>query len=162
MPAFVERSMRVPHPLVSGIVVACLPLAACAASPHARHAATADPSKTAASATAVAAIAPSQRLDLVPKVLRRIAREETELVNGSKAMAAELRDPHGRDRATSEANELARELSVLLSLLGTGDEVASDVLDDVANRLQLLDTRVTLLHEKLRIATERTTAVLTE
>jgi chromosome segregation ATPase len=102
------------------------------------------------------------RPDLVPKAVRRIATEQKELVERSHAMAGELRDPHGRARALAEANELALELAQAFARLGSSDEIASEVLDDAVNKLQLLDTRVTLLYEKLRVATERTTAVLVE
>ena len=74
-----------------------------------------------------------------------------------RAMVSELQDPRGRARAASEADELDRELSILASRVDNAD---SDNLDDVMNRLQLLDTRIDLFHDKLRAATERSTAVL--
>lgn len=96
-------------------------------------------------------------VDPVPQVLRRIRAEEADLIARCRELARELRDPGGRARALSETGELATELARIAAPL---DDADSDGLDDAARELQLLDTRITLLHEKLRAATERTTAVL--
>lgn len=102
----------------------------------------------------------------VPKVVRRILVEETELVAQSRTMASDLPDPRGRARALADVDELARELGrvaepMARSIAGDG-EIDSDTLDQVVRELLLLDTRISLLHERLRTATERTTAVLVE
>ncbi|MDF2693063.1 MAG: hypothetical protein K0S65_1446 [Labilithrix sp.] len=76
-------------------------------------------------------------------------------------MAAELPDPGGRARALAEANQLATELARASAPIASGD-VDSDALDAAVNALLLIDTRIALLHEKLRTATARTTAVLAE
>ena len=123
----------------------------------------------------------------LPKVVRRILAEQKDLVARSQAMANELPDPRGRARAIAEVNELAQELARIaqpvagaaghdqlattpmsawdpMSSWGqdSGTEITSDVLDEIVSALLLLDTRLSLLHEKLRAATERTTAVLVE
>jgi hypothetical protein len=95
--------------------------------------------------------------DATPHVVRRLVAEAREQLDKDRAMVGELHDPRGRARAQNEADELDRELSVLASRVDNAD---SDNLDDVMNRLQLLDTRIDLFHEKLRAATERSTAVL--
>src|SRR5262245_50112827 len=59
--------------------------------------------------------------DPVPRVIRRIAKEQTALVEASRAMTAELTDPDGRERALAEANELAAELAHVSAALGSGD-----------------------------------------
>lgn len=102
----------------------------------------------------------------IPKVVRRILVEETELVAQSRTMASDLPDPRGRARALADVDELARELGrvaepMARSIAGDG-EIDSDTLDQVVRELLLLDTRISLLHERLRTATERTTAVLVE
>ena len=101
----------------------------------------------------------------LPKVVRRILAEQKDLVARSQAMANELPDPRGRARAIAEVNELGQELTRIAEpMTGAAGQAAidSDVLDEVVNGLLLLDTRLSLLHEKLRTATERTTAVLVE
>jgi hypothetical protein len=107
-------------------------------------------------ANAAAKIDPA---DSVPKVMRRIVAEQRDLVARTEALATELPDPTGRQRATTEANELAAELARISAGIDGAD---SQVLDNAMNQLQLLETRITLLHEKLRTATLRTTAVLIE
>ena len=117
----------------------------------------------------------------IPKVVKRILAEQKDLLARSQAMANELPDPRGRARAIAEVNELAQELTriaapvtsaaghdlLVSSQMGasgedSGPTIDSDLLDEVVTGLLLLDTRVSLLHEKLRTATERTTAVLLE
>ena len=95
--------------------------------------------------------------DETPKVVRRLVAEARQQMEKDRAMVTELWDPRGRARAEDEANELNRELSILSARIDNPD---SDNLDEVMNRLQLLDTRIDLFHEKLRAATERSTAVL--
>jgi hypothetical protein len=107
-----------------------------------------------------------QAPDSVPKVVRRILIEQKDLVARSQAMALELPDPRGRARALAELDELAQDLARIAEVMaratrGTG-AIDSDGLDAVVSDLLLLDTRISLLHEKLRTATERTTAVLVE
>ncbi|MBX3222643.1 MAG: hypothetical protein KF795_19140 [Labilithrix sp.] len=159
--------MRGSTPPPSGIVVSCLALglllvAGCTP-PRLPAAAVAPPAPgetPAAEAPSVAAEdggAPA--MDPVPKVIRRIAAEQKELVEQSQAMASELRDARGRPRALAEANELASELARLSAAVDGAD---SDTLDALVSQLGLLDTRISLLHEKLRTATDRTTAVLVE
>jgi hypothetical protein len=97
--------------------------------------------------------------DTIPRVIRRIVAEQKDLVERSLTMATELRDPRGRQRALAEANELAAELQRISAPIDGAD---SAVLDDTVNKLQLLDTRLVLLHERLRSATDRTTAVLVD
>jgi hypothetical protein len=95
--------------------------------------------------------------DATPKVVRRLVAEAQEQLGKDRAMVNELQDARGRARAQSEAEDLDRELS---SLAQRADNPDSDNLDDVMNRLQLLDTRIDIFHEKLRAATERSTAVV--
>ena len=102
----------------------------------------------------------------IPKVVRRLVAEEEDLVERSRAMATELPDPRGRARALADVSELAEELAAIAATMERSSiangGVASDILDDVVGKLLLLDTRLALLHERLRTATERTTAVLVE
>lgn len=97
--------------------------------------------------------------DGIPRVVRRILAEEKELVARSLALASELPDPHGRERAVAEVNDLARELA---RIEGPLDGADGQTLDDVVARLLSIDTRVALLHDKLRGAANRTTAILVE
>lgn len=111
-----------------------------------------------------AAQAEEHARDSVPRVIQRIVAEQTDLVARSRSMASELPDPNGRTRAFAEVDALARELARITVLIAPDGIGAgrSDVLDAVVTELLLLDTRITLQHEKLRTATERTTAVLIE
>jgi hypothetical protein len=95
--------------------------------------------------------------DATPHVVRRLVAEAQEQLGKDRAMVTELQGPRGRARAQNEADELDRELGFLATRI---DHADSDNLDDVMNRLQLLDTRIDLFHEKLRAATERSTAVM--
>ena len=104
--------------------------------------------------------------DAIPKVVRRLLAEETELVAQSRLMAGELPDSRGRERALAEVDELDRELGRIAEPMAratsSDGEIDSATLDEVVGALLLLDTRISLLHEKLRTATERTTAVVVE
>lgn len=102
-------------------------------------------------------VEPNTPPDEIPKVVRRLVAEAREQMAKDSSMVTELRDPRGRARAQDEANELNHELSVLAARIDNPD---SDNLDEVMNRLQLLDTRIDIFHEKLRAATERSTAVV--
>lgn len=95
--------------------------------------------------------------DATPRVVRRLVAETQEQMEKDRAMVSELPDPRGRARAQEEADVLDHELRLLAARV---DDADSDNLDDVMNRLQLLDTRIDLFHEKLRAATSHTTAVL--
>lgn len=95
--------------------------------------------------------------DATPRVVRRLVAEARQQMEKDRQMVAELRDPRGRARAQDEADALDRELAVLAQRV---DDPDSDNLDDVMSRLQLLDTRIDIFHDKLRAATERSTAVL--
>jgi len=80
-------------------------------------------------------------------------------------MASGLPDLRGRARAIAEVNALAEELGRVARVMAHangGSPAGSDVLDAVVSELLLLDTRISLQHEKLRTATDRTTAVLVE
>jgi hypothetical protein len=96
--------------------------------------------------------------------VRRILAEERDLVSRRLALATDLPDPRGRERAVTEANDLARELAEIEAPIGGGadKEPDSETLDDVVAKLLRIDTRLALLHEKLRTATNRETAVLVE
>lgn len=136
--------------LISGaLVFAITVLAACSSTPPPL---TPDPDLS--GPIVVARDAPP---DATPHVVRRLVAEAQEQMGKDRAMVSELQDPRGRARAESEVNELDRELSILASRIDNAD---SDNLDDVMSRLELLDTRIDLFHEKLRAATERSTAVV--
>jgi hypothetical protein len=142
--------------VVSGIVALSLPFASgCGGAKP-------PPMPTPAVVVPPSPLVTSPRPDLVPKVIRRIAKEQQDLVERSRSMAAELRDPSGRARALREVDEIATELTGIQEKIGPGDETPSEVLDAAIDQLQLLDTRIVLLHGTLRAATERTTAVLLE
>jgi hypothetical protein len=95
----------------------------------------------------------------VPHVVQRLVAEQKDLIERSVAMANELPDPSGRRRALAEAKELAAELAAVEAPLARAD---SDRLDVLVAELIRLETRVTLLHESLRNATNRTTALAVE
>jgi hypothetical protein len=106
-------------------------------------------------------VEPQSSTDATPHVVRRLIHEAQEQVDKNREMAAELRDARGRVRAQNESNAIEVELNNLAARVDNAD---SDNLDDVMNRLHLLDTRIDLLHERLRAATDRTSlgAVSTE
>jgi hypothetical protein len=111
-------------------------------------------------AAVAAGVAPAPPLhEAVPRVIRRILAEQRELVDRSFELAAELPDPKGRARAEGEARALADELVRLTAPLDTAD---SSQLDETVTRLILLDTKIALLHESLRTATNRTSALGSE
>ena len=91
-----------------------------------------------------------------PRVVRRLISESREQVAKNRQMVAELADPRGRDRANAEATDIENELDTLTSRI---NDTNSDNLDDVMAKLQLLDTRIDILHDRLRAATLRTSAV---
>jgi hypothetical protein len=95
----------------------------------------------------------------VPRVVQRLLAEEKDLIERSVAMANELPDPSGRRRALAEANALAAELAEVEAPLAGAD---SDRLDALVAELIRLETRITLLHESLRNAMNRTTALTIE
>lgn len=92
-----------------------------------------------------------------PHVVRRLIAEARDQMEKNRAMVTDIRDTRGRARAADEADALDRELRILEA---RADNPDSDNLDDVMDRLHLLDTRIDLLHDKLLSATERTSAVL--
>jgi hypothetical protein len=94
--------------------------------------------------------------DAVPHVIRRVLGEERELIVRSQALAEELSDPTGRARAHGELDAMSDELERFSTGL---DQADSDRLDAIARRLGELETRIALVHEALRTATSRTTAV---
>jgi len=91
-----------------------------------------------------------------PKVVRRLIAESREQVSKNRQMVTELPDARGRDRANEEATSIEGELDLLFARI---QDTNSDNLDDVMAKLQLLDTRIDILHERLRAATLRTSAV---
>jgi hypothetical protein len=93
----------------------------------------------------------------IPRVVRRIVAEEQDLVERSFALAEELPDSRGRERARREIREVAEELDRIRAPLANAEQ-----LDDTVMKLIQLDTRIALLHEALRTATNRTTAVIIE
>lgn len=95
----------------------------------------------------------------IPKVVRRILREEKDLVNRSIIMASDLPDPTGKQRALREANDLKIELNQIEVPL---EKANSEELDQIVQKLLLIDTRIALLHESLRTATSHTTAVVVD
>ena len=97
--------------------------------------------------------------DTIPRVVRRLLAEEKDLVTRSVALARELPDPRGRDRALGEAQELADELAAIDVPRSVA---ASATLDDIVERILRVDTRVALLLEKLRTATNHTSALVVE
>lgn len=91
-----------------------------------------------------------------PRVVRRLIAESREQVGKNRQMVSELPDQRGRDRANAEASAIESELDVLAARIENTD---SDNLDEVMAKLQLLDTRIDIFHERLRAATSRTSAV---
>jgi hypothetical protein len=92
-------------------------------------------------------------------VIRRLLAEEKELVDHSRALAAELPDPRGRARALAEVGEIANTLAKLEAPLDAQDSAG---LDATVDQLIREFTKIALLHESLRTATNRTTALATE
>jgi hypothetical protein len=99
-------------------------------------------------------------------VIRRIVAEEKELLDRSRELATELRDPDGRKRALAEVDDLAAELARVEAPItnlerlerGGSGSPDSDELDAAVRELVRLDSRLTILHTALRTATHRTTA----
>ena len=133
--------------VLSVVVLATSVLAGCADVPP--------PTPVVPEPPAVAAVAVEAPPDATPKVVRRLVAEARQQVEKNRAMIADLHDARGRARAQDEADTLERELVILAARI---EDASSDNLDDVMNRLQLLDTRIDLLHDKLVGATERTSA----
>ncbi|MBX3226465.1 MAG: hypothetical protein KIT84_32610 [Labilithrix sp.] len=105
-------------------------------------------------------VAPSQDENPeTPKVVRRLVGEARAQMTKNRAMIVELPDARGRERASAEAREIEDELD---ALTGRIEDANSDNLDEVMSRLQLLDTRIDLMHDRLRAATLRSTAVAKE
>jgi len=94
--------------------------------------------------------------DQTPRVVRRLVAEAKEQVAKNRQMVAELPDARGRARANQEASAIEAELDELSTRI---NDASSDNLDDVMSKLHLLDTRIDILHDRLRAATLRTTAV---
>ena len=94
-----------------------------------------------------------------PHVVRRLLAEAHALVERDLALARELSDPRGRARARAEADDLAIELARVEAPYPSED---SATLDALVEDLARVTSRATLLHESLRTATDRVTAVSTE
>jgi hypothetical protein len=82
--------------------------------------------------------------------------EEKELVEHSLTLAAELPDPRGRARALADVSAIADRLMALEAPLASED---SDGLDATVDELIREFTKIALLHEILRTATNRTSAL---
>lgn len=102
------------------------------------------------------AIAADKPQDSTPHVVRRLVAEAQDQMAKNQQMAAELPDLRGRQRAQAEVDRVAGELSELSARIDNAD---SDNLDDVMRRLSALNSRIDDLHDQLRVATERTSAV---
>ena len=94
-----------------------------------------------------------------PHVVRRLLAEAHALVERDQTLARELPDPRGNARARAEADDLASELGRVEAPYPTED---SATLDAVVEGLARVTSRATLLHEALRTATERVTALSTD
>jgi len=97
--------------------------------------------------------------DTLPRVIRRLVLEERELVERANALALELPDPRGRERAIREVAVLREELDAIAAPLAHAN---GDALDAAVSGLLRIDTRIALLHEALRTATERSSALVLE
>ena len=94
-----------------------------------------------------------------PAVVRRLLAEARELVAQDQALARELPDPRGRARAEVEADVLAAELAKLSAGYPTEDSTELDALVDALSRLA---SQASILHDSLRIATSRISALSPE
>lgn len=94
-----------------------------------------------------------------PVVVRRLLGETRELIAQNQALARELPDPRGRARAQVEADVLAVELAKLEAGYPTED---SAELDALVAALAQVESQASLLHDSLRIATSRISALSPE
>lgn len=94
-----------------------------------------------------------------PVVVRRLLREARDLVTQDQALARDLPDPRGRARAQVEADVLAAELAKLEAGYPTED---SAELDALVTELARVESQASLLHDSLRIATSRISALSPE
>ena len=97
----------------------------------------------------------------IPLSIRRILAEQRSEIHDVLALTAPIRDARGRARATGEATALASELVDIESTLAAS-EPTSESYDETVTKLQLLASRVALLHEALRGAVSEKTAVEVE
>jgi hypothetical protein len=116
----------------------------------------APPASDFASLPVAAAAARTQ--DPLPLSIQRIVREQKSEMNDVIGLAGPVGDERGRARAAREVTVLADELREIEAGLRAGS-VDSNRLDEIVVKLQLLQTRIALLHDALRVASGPPTAV---
>lgn len=94
-----------------------------------------------------------ERADEIPRSVRRLVAEQRTRLDDCASLVRNLADPHGRARAESETESLAAALGDIERRLDAWNR-DSDELDAVVLELRRNDTRVTLLREALRGATQ--------
>ena len=93
-----------------------------------------------------------------PLSLNRLLTESQSEMNDMTVLTKPLRDPKGQARAAAEVDTLADELRGVEQALRESN-ADSERLDAIATQLQALQTRIALLHDRLRVAALPSTAV---
>lgn len=96
--------------------------------------------------------------DPLPLSIQRLVSEQQSEMKDVIGLAAPVGDERGRARAAREVSALADELREIEAGLRAG-AVDSHRLDEIVVKLQLLQTRIALLHDALRVASGPPTAV---
>jgi hypothetical protein len=96
--------------------------------------------------------------DQLPLSIKRLVSEQQSEMKDVIGLAGPVGDERGRARAAREVSVLADELRSIEAGLRTGS-VDSNRLDEIVVKLQLLQTRIALLHDALRVASGPATAV---
>jgi hypothetical protein len=98
--------------------------------------------------------------DPVPLSIKRLLSEEQTEIHDVLVLAAPIGDARGKARAETEVNALVDELRAIeASLRAPGARSDSARLDEIVTKLQLLATRIGILHDALRVAAGPTSAV---
>ena len=93
-----------------------------------------------------------------PLSINRLLSESQSEMSDMGTLTKPLADPRGQARAVAEVNALADELRGVEAALRESD-ADSERLDAIANQLLLLQTRIAILHDRLRVASLPSTAV---
>lgn len=93
--------------------------------------------------------APEAEPEPIPIAVRKLVASQKAELADMRALAAVVGDATGRVRAQREVATLADELSAVERGILAAD---SDVLDDAVERLLRLDSKIHLLHDRLRTA----------
>ena len=93
-----------------------------------------------------------------PLSISRLLGESQREMSDMGTLTKPLSDPRGQARAMAEVNALADELRDVETALRES-QADSGRLDAIATQLQLLQTRIAIVHDRLRVASLPSTAV---